>query len=191
MSSFDFNLNNNQNHNNAFKGRNGGIKFFMPDFMAEKKPSFIGLVKSSYTKKRKMENYTRKEYQNRQNSVISGYFVKEKSYKEIIISRINTALCGVLGCLVLVCLLSYYFVIVNEIELRKLSKETIALNYDNADMQNKLDNLQSFSNVDMEVSKSNTLTRAKQVIELSAANIPNVDYGKTSSDEFVNRYLGY
>ena len=191
MSSFDFNLNNNQNHNNAFKGRNDGIKFFMPDFMAEKKPSFIGLVKSSYTKKHKMENYTRKEYQNRQNSVISGYFVKEKSYKEIIISRINTALCGVLGCLVFVCLLSYYFVIVNEIELRKLSKETIALNYDNADMQNKLDNLQSFSNVDMEVSKSNTLTRAKQVIELSAANIPNVDYGKTSSDEFVNRYLGY
>lgn len=126
-----------------------------------------------------------------QNPVISGYFVREKSYKEIIISRINTALCGILAFLVLVCLVSYYFVVVNEIELRKLSKETIALNYDNADMQNKLDNLQSFSNVDMQVSRLNILQRAKQVIELSAADLPDVNFDKKGSDAVVNRFLGY
>lgn len=125
------------------------------------------------------------------NPVISGYFVKEKSYKEIIISRINTALCGILACLVLICLVSYYFVVQSEIELGKISKETIALNFDNSDMQNKLDNLQSFSNVDMQVSKLNMLQRAKQVIELSAADLPDVNYDKSSKDTTINRYLGY
>ncbi len=125
------------------------------------------------------------------NPVISGYFVKEKSYKEIIISRINTCLCGILACLVIVCLVSYYFVVISEIELRKLSKETIALNYDNSDLQNKLDNLQSFSNVDFQVSKLNMLQRANQVIEVSAADLPNVTYDKSNKDSSLNRYLGY
>ena len=126
-----------------------------------------------------------------QNPVISGYFVKEKSYKEIIISRINAALCGVLCVLLFVCLVSYYFVVQSEMELRKTSKETIALNYDNSDLQNKLDNLQSFSNVDMQVSKLNMLQRAKQVIELSAADLPDVSYDFKKDDTTINRYLGY
>ena len=137
---------------------------------------------------RQVQNYPKNGYKN---PVISGYFVKEKSYKEIIISRINAALCGILACLVMLCLVSYYFVVKSEIELRKLSKETIALNYDNSDMQNKLDNLQSFSNVDMQVSKLNMLQRAKQVIELSAADLPAVNYDNTGKDATINRYLGY
>ena len=137
---------------------------------------------------RSVQNYSKSAYTN---PVISGYFVKEKSYKEIIISRINTALCGILACLVILCLASYYFVVKSEIELRKLSKETIALNYDNSDMQNKLDNLQSFSNVDMQVSKLNMLQRAKQVIELSAADLPAVNYDSAGKDATINRYLGY
>ena len=135
-----------------------------------------------------VHGYSKNAYKN---PVISGYFVKEKSYKEIIISRINAGLCGILACLVMLCLASYYFVVKSEIELRKLSKETIALNFDNSDMQNKLDNLQSFSNVDMQVSKLNMLQRAKKVIELSAADLPDVHYDNFGKDATVNRYLGY
>lgn len=148
-------------------------------------------IKNPYHEKRVQDKYRAMGYKLPDNQVISGYFVKEKSYKEIIISRINAALCGVLGFLVLVCLVSYYFVVVSEIKLSKLSKETIALNYDNSDLQNKLDNLQSFSNVDMQVSKLNMLQRAKQVIELSAADLPDVNYDKKEHDSTINRYLGY
>lgn len=125
------------------------------------------------------------------NSVISGYFVSEKSYKEIIISRINTALCCVLGFLILVCLVSYYFVVEKEIQLRKLTKETIALNYENSDMQNKLDNLQSYSNVDKTVSRLNILHRAKQVIEVPAQDLPKVNYDLANDYSQVNLFLGY
>ncbi len=187
MNSFDFNENNiNQKSNRQYSADR--IKSGMPsDNIARNEISLTGRVKNPYYEKVQGQ----RNYRLKQSPVISGYFVKEKSYKEIIISRINTALCGILGCLVLVCLVSYYFVVSNEIELRKISKETIALNYDNAEMQNKLDNLQSFSNVDFEVTKSNILTRAKQVIELSAANIPNVSYDKTKPGTLTNRYLGY
>ena len=126
-----------------------------------------------------------------QNPVISGYFVREKSYKEIVISRINAFLCCLLAFLVLVCLVSYYFVVDSELQLRKLSKETITLNYDNVDMQNRLDNLQSLSNVEKQVSRLNVLQRAKQVIELPAANLPSVDFDKTPNSSAVNRFLGY
>jgi len=110
-----------------------------------------------------------------QNQIISGYFVQEKSYKEMVIARINNFLCGVLALLVMVCLVSYYFVINGEIQLNQIRKETLAINYDNEDMQHRLDILQSFSNVDRQVSRTKILQTAKQVIELSAANLPNVD----------------
>ena len=148
-------------------------------------------IRNPYYEKRVQDKYHALGYKMPDSQVISGYFVKEKSYKEIIISRINTALCGILACLVLVCLISYYFVVTSEIKLSKLSKETIALNYDNSDLQNKLDNLQSFSNVDMQVSKLNMLQRAKQVIELSAADLPAVNYDNGEKDATINRYLGY
>lgn len=136
-------------------------------------------------------NTKKYRYKSQKNPVITGYFVKEKSYKEIIIARINAALCGMLAFLVLACLVSYYFVVINEVKLQKISKETIALNYENSDMQNKLDNLQSFSNVDFEISKTNRLQRAQQVIELSAADLPAVDYKKTSPESMINWSLGY
>ncbi len=145
-----------------------------------------------YTPYEKKDRYKYGGYSStRSNSVINGYFVKEKSYKEIIISRINTALCCILGFFVMVCLISYYFVVQKEIELRKITKATIALNLDNSDMQNTLDNLQSFSNVDFQVSKLNILQRAKKVIELPAADLPSVNYDKAKQDDIVNTYLGY
>ncbi len=192
MNSFDFN---NKNNQNVPYSSNDGIK---PGIGGDMQKSSLGSnmlgarsIKNPYHDNMQNNKNNARIPQNAGNPVISGYFVKEKSYKEIIISRINTVLCGILGCLVLVCLVSYYFVVQNEIELRKLSKETIALNYDNVDMQNKLDNLQSFSNVDFAVTKSNTLTRAKKVIELSAANVPSVNYDKKKNEGLTNRYLGY
>lgn len=174
MKSSDYNYN-----NNSIAARQG-----MPVLSK-------GRIRNPYHEKKVLDSSRSNAYKMGANPVISGYFVKEKSYKEIIISRINAALCGVLAFLVMVCLISYYFVVTNEIELRQLSKDTIALNFDNSDLQNKLDNLQSFSNVDFQVSKLNILQRAKQVIELSAADLPDVRYDKGTNDLTVNRYLGY
>ncbi len=126
-----------------------------------------------------------------QNQIISGYFVQEKSYKEMVIARINNFLCGILALLVMVCLVSYYFVINGEIQLNQIRKETLAINYDNEDMQHRLDILQSFSNVDKQVTRTKILQTAKQVIEISAANLPNVDLENKNVSPVPGWSMGY
>ncbi len=126
-----------------------------------------------------------------QNQIISGYFIKEKSYKEMVIARINNFLCGVLALLVMVCLVSYYYVINGEIQLNQIRKETLAINYENEDMQHKLDILQSFSNVDKQVARTKILQTAKQVMELSAANVPSIKYENKNTPPAPGWSMGY
>ena len=125
------------------------------------------------------------------NQIISGYFVKEKSYKEMVIARINNFLCALLGFLVLVCLVSYYFVTMGEVSLNQIRKETLTLIYDFVDLQNKLYNLQSYYHVDMAVAKSNMLQRATKVVELSAAKIPSVRFDNQDSALKKTWSMGY
>ncbi len=111
--------------------------------------------------------------------VISGYFLQELPYKEMIIARINGFLYFILALLVFFCLVCYYFVSCKEVQLNQISRETLELNYENEDLQNKLDSLQSYYNIDKAVSKTNILERAKQVDEVDAATLPNVNLNKT------------
>ena len=113
------------------------------------------------------------------NQIISGYFLQELPYKELIIARINSFLYFILGFLVLFCLVCYYFVSCKEVQLNQISRETLELNYENEDLQNKVDSLQSYYNVDRAVSKTNILERAKQVVEVDAATLPSVNLNKT------------
>ena len=147
------------------------------------KSSITNPVSNNSVKNEKISENKKQDNRNvQQNQIISGYFIKEKSYKEMVIARINNFLCGVLSLLVLVCLVSYYYVINGEIQLNQIRKETLAINYENEDMQHRLDILQSFSNVDKQVTKTKILQTAKQVMELSAANLPNVNYENKNSN---------
>ena len=102
------------------------------------------------------------------NPIIYGYF-PPKTYNEIAINRINRTLSLLLGFLILVSIISYYFATASEMELNKIGKETIKLNNENVELQNKLDNLHSYNKVDLAVRRSNLLNTAKQVIEVPAA----------------------
>ena len=124
------------------------------------------------------------------NQIISGYFVSEKPYKELIIARVNTFLYTVLGILVLFCVVCYYFVSCKEVQLNQISRDTLELNYENDELQNKVDSLQSYYNIDKAVSRTNILERAKQVVEVDATDLPNVNFksGNKSKRTFVVGY---
>ena len=102
-------------------------------------------------------------------AIIEGYFPQYQTYEEMAISKINRTLCGILAFFVLFTLMSYYFVTANEMTLNKLRKETIVLNDENAELQNKLDNLKSYYNVDKTMKSKNLLHKAKDVIEVQEA----------------------
>lgn len=123
------------------------------------------------------------------NQIISGYFLNEKSYKEMIVQRVNTFLYCVLGFLVLFCLVCYYFVSCKEVQLNQISRETLELNYENDELQNKIDSLQSYYNIDKAVSKTNILERARHVVEVDAINLPDLNLNnQTSKKSLVVSY---
>lgn len=105
-----------------------------------------------------------------ESQIIEGYFQKEISQKAMAIRKVNKTLCGMLGIAILVAFISYYFAMSNELTLNKLSRQITTLNDENAELQNHLDRLKSFNNVDNRMMQYNVLTKAAKVIEVQAVN---------------------
>lgn len=160
------------------------------------RPSFnknkTEVIKQKNRKKKKLnENPASQNPIVKPNSqIISGYFLSEKSYKELIIARVNKFLYSVLGFLVVCCLVCYYFVSCKEVQLNQISRATLELNYENDELQNKVDSLQSYYNIDKAVSKNNILERARNVVEVDASEIPqvNIKEGSKNKHTFVVSY---
>lgn len=122
------------------------------------------------------------------NQIISGYFLNEKPYKEMVIQRVNNFLYGILALLVIFCLVCYYFVSCKEVQLNQISRETLELNYENEELQNKVDSLQSYYNIDKAVQKTNILQRAKHVVEVDAIDLPNLNLKNKNNHSLVVGY---
>ena len=105
------------------------------------------------------------------NSIIEGYFPKENVVRQMAIKRINKTLSIIISLLIVVAVVSYYFVVSCEIKLNELSRQTVILNNENTDLQNQLDTLKSFNNVDKTFQKNNMLKRAGQVIETTQVTV--------------------
>ena len=126
------------------------------------------------------------------NGIIEGYFPKEKLVKDMAIKRVNKSLCVILSILIMVVVVSYYFVISCEMKLNDLSRQTVILNNENEELQNKLDSLKSFNNVDKTLQQNNLLQRPGQVIETPEVQATSENYGKsTSKKRIFNDAIGF
>ncbi len=126
------------------------------------------------------------------NSIIEGYFPKENLVRDMAIKRVNKSLCIILSILVMVVVISYYFVISCEIKLNDISRQTVILNNENEELQNKLDSLKSFNNVDKTLQQNNLLQRPGQVIETPEVQPTMETAGKNTSHKRVfNHAIGF
>ena len=126
------------------------------------------------------------------NSIIEGYFPKENFVRDMAIKRVNKTLCVILSLLIGVVVVSYYFVISCEMKLNDLSRQTIILNNENEELQNKLDSLKSFNNVDKTLQQNNMLQRAGQVIETQEVTVdPSLASKQTSNKKIFNYAIGF
>lgn len=125
------------------------------------------------------------------NPVIEGYFPKENTLKEMVIRKFNLTLTILLGLFLILTSVSYYFATANEIVLNNLSRQTVVLNDENADLQNKLDKLKSFNNVDITMQKNNMLQKAQQVIEVQAISSSSVAEKKFNPQKPFTWAIGY
>ena len=107
------------------------------------------------------------------------------------IQRVNNFLYGVLGVLVICCFIGYYFVSCKEVQLNRISRDTLELNYENDELQNKLDTLQSYYNIDKAVSKANILERARHVVEVDAIDLPNLNLNSKNNKGKYSLVVSY
>ena len=105
----------------------------------------------------------------RTNQVVYGKFPKHIPHLSTV-DKINHFLSSVLLCLVVLSLVSYYFVSDCERTMNNLGREIVKLNNENIELQNKLDNLNSFNRVDSIIKGNTMLDTAKKVIEVPAVN---------------------
>lgn len=145
-----------------------------------------------------VENIARKSFVDKSvqklvdNSIIEGYFPKENLVKDMAIKRVNKSLCIILSILVAVVVVSYYFVISYEIKLNDISRQTVILNNENEELQNQLDSLKSFNNVDKTLQQNNLLQRPGQVIETQEVQASKDNSGKNSATKKVfNHAIGF
>ena len=123
--------------------------------------------------------------------VIEGYFPKENIRKEMAIRQINTTLTIMLVLSIFITAISYYFATANEMVLNDLSRQTVVLNDENSDLQNKVDKLKSFNNVDMTMQKNNMLQKAQQVIEVPAVSSNTTENKKVNAQKPFSWAIGY
>ena len=112
------------------------------------------------------------------NPVIYGRFpryIQKKSPAE----KINKFLSAVSVVLVVLSLVSYYFVSDCQKTMNTLGREIVALSSENIELQNRLDSLNSFNRVDSLIQGRTSLDTAKKVIEIPAVN--NVENAKLAT----------
>ena len=108
------------------------------------------------------------------------------------IKRVNKMLSILIGLLIAVVVISYYFVISCEIQLNDLSRQTIILNNENTDLQNQLDSLKSFNNVDKTFQQNNMLKRAGQVIETREITVDSAEVPtRKAKRKIFNHAIGF
>ena len=138
------------------------------DFVGVRNLSPVRVTKTEYLNETgSIKNYAQNTIEPQ---VIEGYFQREVSQKTLAIKRVNKTLCAILGLAVLVAFVSYYFAMSDELTLNKLSRQITALNDENSELQNNLDRLRSFNNVDDKMMQYNMLTKAEKVIEVPAVD---------------------
>lgn len=160
---------------------------FIKKFVSEPKQKYV------YEENTARKSFVDKSVQKLvDNSIIEGYFPKENLVRDMAIKRINKSLCIILSLLVAVVVISYYFVISCEIKLNDLSRQTVILNNENEELQNKLDSLKSFNNVDKTLQQNNLLQRPGQVIETPEVQASSENLGKGSSRKTIfNHAIGF
>lgn len=141
----------------------------------------------NYNKFNELESY---EFELPEETVIEGVFEQEDDERQMAIRKLNFTLCIMLIALIAITTVSYYFATANEMTLNKISRETVVLNDENSELENQLDRLKSFNNVDKSMQKNNLLSKAKQVIEVTEVDTANV--AKADTDQKVlNWAIGY
>ncbi len=136
-------------------------------------------------------NYEPKVAEQEKKKLVYGNFPVHHTKQNRFIYVLNRALSASLIILILMSMVTYCFVVSKQKYINTLHSDTKKLNLENNDLQNKVDYLKSFYNVDKKITSYDYLVKPKQVIEVKDADLSNVVVQNAPSSLKVNSMIGY
>lgn len=124
------------------------------------------------------------------NPVVNGNFPIFENFRELAIYKFNRFLTVLLVLAVIISVVSYSIVAVKENKINSVHEETNEINYENMDLQNKVDSVKSFYSINEKVAQVNWLAKADNVMEVNAVN-PPVNNSSNFKETGVKTVLGY
>ncbi|MDD3151203.1 MAG: hypothetical protein PHV68_10285, partial [Candidatus Gastranaerophilales bacterium] len=97
--------------------------------------------------------------------------------------------CTLISCII-ISMASYSFVIAKQSKMSAIQQKTAEINYENAELQNKVDFLKSFYNINKQVSKIKKLQKAEKIIEVKTI-LPNTQIAENQSAFSINPLRGF
>ncbi len=129
------------------------------------------------------------------NPIVKGRFEQQQRKLTVIQgehrgNKLNKVLSTAMVLLTCITFTSYSFVSESEKKLNKLGKEIVYYSNENMDLQNQLDNLNSFRHVDSVIKANTALDTAKNIMEIPAA-----EFADTQESVYIpqihNWVIGY
>jgi hypothetical protein len=122
--------------------------------------------------------------------VAQGNFPSYEDIKKTKIAKLNKMISIMLLSSIVISMISYSTVVAKENQISKSHKEISDLNYENIELENKLENVKSFYYVDDKIAKTNLLNKPEKIIEVekvdTEASTLSFDRGLK-----INSALGY
>ena len=102
--------------------------------------------------------------------IIRGKIPSRQSleYERSTLLQVNVVLGFCLFIVLIMCMVSYVLVVSREIKVKELHSSANKINYENIELQNKVDQLKSFYVLDNKVHKMDFLKKPDQVIEVKS-----------------------
>ncbi|OGI00727.1 MAG: hypothetical protein A2Y25_11705 [Candidatus Melainabacteria bacterium GWF2_37_15] len=109
-------------------------------------------------------------------AVVSGNFPAHQpvAYEKPAIMKVNSLLVVCLLPVIILSMISYFGVVAKENKVKELHSATNKINFENIELQNKVDSLKSFYALDNKVQKMDFLKKPDQVIEVQSNINPPV-----------------
>ncbi|OGH96873.1 MAG: hypothetical protein A2104_07285 [Candidatus Melainabacteria bacterium GWF2_32_7] len=129
----------------------------------------------------KVNSYKKDRQYDAQNAIVQGDFPKYDSFREVSLFRFNRFLSFMLVISILISMVSYSMVVAKENALSSIHTKTNEVNFENIELQNKVDYSKSFYTINNKVAKVNFLKKPDAIMEVKSVNtIPVIEKSRNN-----------
>lgn len=127
---------------------------------------------------------------NNSNAIINTHFQENENLKDVAIFKFNRFVSFILISFIMTSMVSYSMVIAKENAIISVHNKINDINFENIDLQNKVDYARSFYNINSKVEKANFLKKPDKIWEVSNSGlIPKIK--KNNNEIKIKPISGY